>query len=264
MGTEKLSRRDFLRMSTLAAAGAALAGCAQPTPEVIREEVEVEVPVEVTRIIEREGETIVEEVVVTATPPPAEPVTVFFTFQGDIGQFDPVVRDVTKEKFPNINVEMDVTPWGDLGWASFANNLLTRLAGGEQLDIIHTGIEPVRLLAWKNIYIPLDDFLATDPVKADLEEDIHPILFECVRWKGEQWQLPFGWNNMLIHYNYKILEEVGLSEPNDDWSWQDFLEVSKAVARVEGGEDDRYAFNIWGGVPHSVWRRGASAITPPT
>ena len=48
----KVSRRDFLRLSALAAAGAAIAGCGPtPTPEVIREQVEV------TRIVE--GETVV-------------------------------------------------------------------------------------------------------------------------------------------------------------------------------------------------------------
>jgi oligopeptide transport system substrate-binding protein len=46
-----------------------LAGCAQPTPEVIREEVEVEV----TRVVEVEGEKTTEMVVVTATPEPEEP-----------------------------------------------------------------------------------------------------------------------------------------------------------------------------------------------
>ena len=75
----KLSRRDFLRGAGIAGAGVALAGCgAQPTPETIIEKV-VE-----TVVVEVEGETVVQTVevevekevekVVTATPPPAEPV----------------------------------------------------------------------------------------------------------------------------------------------------------------------------------------------
>ena len=80
MNSKRLSRRDFLRMGALTAAGAALAGCGQPAAEVIKEQVEV------TRIVEKEGETMVEtvevekvvteevivEVEVEATP---EPVT---------------------------------------------------------------------------------------------------------------------------------------------------------------------------------------------
>ena len=42
MNRKRLSRRDFLRMSAVAAAGAALAGCGPaPTAEVIKEEEEV-------------------------------------------------------------------------------------------------------------------------------------------------------------------------------------------------------------------------------
>ena len=64
----KITRRDFLRGATLLGvslgAAQALSACAAPTPEVI----EKEVPVEVTRIVESEPETVV----VTATPE-AEP-----------------------------------------------------------------------------------------------------------------------------------------------------------------------------------------------
>jgi len=70
MSTKTLSRREFMRLAALGSAGM-LAACAQSTPEVVKEQVEV------TRIVEVAGtpvvETIVEEreVVVTATPGPA-------------------------------------------------------------------------------------------------------------------------------------------------------------------------------------------------
>jgi oligopeptide transport system substrate-binding protein len=66
-----LSKKWSLAFAVLVVGSVLLAGCAQPTPEVIREEVVV------TQIVEKEGETVVEEVVkevvVTATPEPPEP-----------------------------------------------------------------------------------------------------------------------------------------------------------------------------------------------
>ena len=85
MDNKKLSRRDFLRMSTLTAAGAALAGCATPTPEVIKEVVKetVEVPVAQTVEVEVKETVEVEKIVeVTAEVPEAEPVELRIAWWG--------------------------------------------------------------------------------------------------------------------------------------------------------------------------------------
>ena len=69
MKKRTLTRRDFVRLTAVGTAGV-LAGCVAPTPQVIKEQVEV------TRIVEVAGtpkvETVIEEreVVVTATPAP--------------------------------------------------------------------------------------------------------------------------------------------------------------------------------------------------
>ncbi|MGD2143127.1 MAG: peptide ABC transporter substrate-binding protein [Anaerolineae bacterium] len=62
-----LSKKWSIPLALVVIGSVLLAGCAQPTPEVIREEVVV------TQVVEKEGETIVEEVVVTATPEPPTP-----------------------------------------------------------------------------------------------------------------------------------------------------------------------------------------------
>jgi peptide/nickel transport system substrate-binding protein len=63
-----LTRRDFLRGAALTATAMVASACTTPTPEIIKEQVEV------TRVVEVEGtpmvETVIEEVVVTATPAP--------------------------------------------------------------------------------------------------------------------------------------------------------------------------------------------------
>jgi oligopeptide transport system substrate-binding protein len=64
-----LSKKWSVVFAAVVIGSVLLAGCAQPTPEVIEKEVEVEV----TRVVEKEGETIIEEVIVTATPEPEEP-----------------------------------------------------------------------------------------------------------------------------------------------------------------------------------------------
>ena len=84
--SKKLSRRDFLRGAAMTAAAMAASACATPTPQIIKEEVEVtrvvkeevEVTKEVTKIVagtpvvETVVETQVVEKVVTATPEPVQ------------------------------------------------------------------------------------------------------------------------------------------------------------------------------------------------
>ena len=57
MSNKKLSRRDFLRGAAIVAGGTALAACATPTPETIKETVEVAVE----KTVEVEVEKTVKE-----------------------------------------------------------------------------------------------------------------------------------------------------------------------------------------------------------
>ena len=59
-------RKSILLTLSLLVISSLMAACAAPTPEVITQEVEV------TRVVEGETVTVVEEVVVTATPVPVE------------------------------------------------------------------------------------------------------------------------------------------------------------------------------------------------
>ena len=61
-GKKTLSRREFLQGAALVATAMVANACTTPTPEVKE--------VEVTRLVEVAGTPVVEQVVVTATPPP--------------------------------------------------------------------------------------------------------------------------------------------------------------------------------------------------
>ncbi len=74
---KKLTRREFLRSAAVFATAMAATACSTPTPQVIRETVEVEKEVtkivEGTPVVEKVIETQVIEKVVTATPEPEAP-----------------------------------------------------------------------------------------------------------------------------------------------------------------------------------------------
>ena len=71
MSQSKMNRRKFLQMSAFGAAGLAISSCTPAATPAAPAATPEPVIIEVTRVVE--GETIVEQVMVTATPEPTKP-----------------------------------------------------------------------------------------------------------------------------------------------------------------------------------------------
>ena len=155
---QSLSRREMMRLAGVGVAGAALAACAAPAAAP-----------------DSGGESA----------PAQEPVTVIATTSMPVNTFDNSLNR-SLEQLPNIDLEVNANGWGEGGWDGYSDTLLTRIAGGEQIDVIMIAIEGLRLLTAKNVLVPLDDFLATDqPAKDILENDVHVTLREMLQVDGK-------------------------------------------------------------------------------
>jgi multiple sugar transport system substrate-binding protein len=171
-------------------------------------------------------------------------VSILATINHSLDSYDPYIYEEAAELIPNIDLTIDVTAFGG-GWDGYANNLVTRLAGGEGVDVVYMAIEGMPLLSEQNTILPMDEFLDGDPeAKADFDNDIHPTLWETLTWKGKIMMIPYGWNNMLNWFNPRIFEELGVDKPEDGWDWDEFVQTCKDVADVTGSDDDRYAY-VW-------------------
>ncbi len=213
-----VSRRAFLRLTGLGLTGAALAACAANVPAATAGD---------------------------SAPAPAR-VDVIATTSMPVNTFDNSLERA-RESLPHIGLEVNANGWGAGGWDGYSDTLLTRIAGGEQIDVIMIAIEGLGLLAAKNVLVPLDSFLQADPDAQDtLQNDVHVTLREMLQVDGQQMEYPFSWNNMVTYYNTAVFEEEGLEPPADDWTWDDFVATCQAVARVSGGADDRFAYSFWG------------------
>ncbi len=216
---QNMSRRDMLRLTGVGAAGAALAACAVPAAAP-----------------DAGGDSA----------PAMEPVTIIATSGMPVNTFDNALER-SLERLPNIAMEVNANSWGEGGWDGYSDTMLTRIAGGEQIDVIMIAIEGLRLLTAKNVLEVLDDFFAADePANDILHNDIHVTLREMLQVDSKQYLFPFSWNNMVMYYNTTVFEEEGLDPPPTDWTWDDFLQTCLQVANVTGGADDRFAYSFWG------------------
>ncbi len=244
LGQRQISRRDMLRLSAMTAAGALLVACTPAAPAAPGQAAES-----------------------GGAAPAQSKVKIVAITQMPITQWDPAIERAV-DQLPNIDLALSqtvITTEG--GWAGYSDSIVTRIAGGEQLDVIMIAIEGLGLLTDKGILSPLDDFLAADTAAKELlEKDVHPTLRTMLQVDGKQMEYPFSWNNMVTYYNTKIFEDKGVTPPGPDWTWDEFLDTCLKIADVKGGADDLFAYSFWGssafGMSAWYFNNDTSALTP--
>jgi len=221
MEKRKLTRRDFLRLSVMTAAGVVTAACAAATPVVIEKEVIKEVPVEkpvvikeevvkevpVEKIVEKPVEKIVEkekvvEKVITATPPPM-PEEVheapMLRKLVEAGELPPL-----EERLP-LNPRV-IEPVEEIGQY------------GGTLHIVHTGPDMGTLKMKIGYDVPVvmnrdfTDYIPNLVSKWEFSEDGRT--FTVYFRKGVKWSdgqpfttedLKFWWEDLALNEEYKVI-----------------------------------------------------------
>ncbi|KAM3092915.1 ABC transporter substrate-binding protein [Phormidesmis sp. 146-12] len=72
---------------------------------------------------------------------------------------------------------------------------------------------------------PLDDFLATSPLKGELDR----ALFETMNYQGQNWSIPFSTNNVGIYYRPSLFKAAGITELPK--TWDEFRQVARRLTR---------------------------------
>ncbi|MCX7681607.1 MAG: sugar ABC transporter substrate-binding protein [Anaerolineae bacterium] len=220
MNQQHLSRRDFLRLGALTAAGAALVGCQAPTPQVIRETVEV--AVEKTVEVEK-------TVVVQATPAPEEVVEITFMGWGATEEDEGVRSAITvfQGAEPNIKVTWLHTP------ENYQQKMLAMVAAGTPPDTAFIDFGNYRTYCRDGLLLDITDMLKADPVIGAPGYFIEPQETERCTYKGRWYGIGSCWVAPHIYYNAEIFEEEGIEPPSNDpdeaWDWDHFLEVCRQL-----------------------------------
>ncbi len=134
------------------------------------------------------------------------------------------------------DVELEVVGISGGTWASFADAVTTRIAGGEQFDVVQIATEGQRLFASRGMIQPIDELLERDAEEVDaLLADFHPNLIEWCNTlsspDGQTYFLPGEFNTMAIWYNTEVFADAGVAEPAEGWTWDQFLETAQGLTK---------------------------------
>ena len=103
---------------------------------------------------------------------------------------------------------------------------LAAVAAGTLWDVFFSTNRWGPYSAYKGVFLYLDDLV--DAAGTDLS-DFVPRALEGARFEDKLFGLPAETNpgnQNCVYYNKALLREFGVPEPTDDWSWQDYVEMS--------------------------------------
>jgi multiple sugar transport system substrate-binding protein len=253
------SRRDFLRLSGVAATGAIVAAC---TPEVIKETVEVEKEVVVEQTVEVEVE---KEVEVTSTPKPVTgPVTIRYAHVADPGELEVRQAGIAEfeELHPDIDVVAELVPEDGM-----AEKITTMVAGGAAPDVVYVHPSFVPLYASGGILATLDDMAAGDP-EYEPDDFFEKVVGHFVT-QGKTYAYPYYSGPLVTYFNKTLFDEAGEDYPtaymdgfqdgSDEWTWEKALEVGQRMTTGEGASKTFGIWPVWMSLhafDHVIWSFG--------
>jgi multiple sugar transport system substrate-binding protein len=241
MNGKKLNRRDFLRMSTLTAAGVALAACAPSEPEAVEVEVtrEVEVPVEQTVVVEA-----------TEAPAPTEappgPVEGNVVVMHNRAQFSEEQEAQFEADHAGITIDFLQTDM---------TRFFAMYAAGTPPDMLRTQAPAIPQFLARDMLLDLTPYLEVSDVLNI--EDLAPANNYYRAYSpleigdGPVYGMCKDWSPDFSMFAYtKAFEDAGLDMPDETThlTYQEVFELARQLAVFEG---DRVL--TWGYAYDGAW-----------
>lgn len=190
-------------------------------------------------------------------------VTLTLALLGD-GQLKAKIDELLKKYTDETGVKVE-SLYIPGGWGEYCTKIQTMVAGGDPLDLANVAIEGVQMFVDMGIPAPIDDYIAANPdVAGAIQGDISDDLKEAFVFDGQTYAFPFSWNNVVMHFNTKLLQEAGVELPKDGWSKEDLLSICEKLTKEEDGVK-QYAIAVPSGeyfcMEAWLYNNGASYMT---
>ena len=223
--TERMNRRDFLRLSATTAGSGLLVACVAPAAAPDDSGAAMaEEPIEIRLA---EGSWV-------------GPEGIAFWTDEIIPSFE--------EGNPGINVTFENAESPD-----YADKLYTQAVAGDSPDVMFVWDNINYNLLQKGQLLQLDDYFDSGYL-----EDFYPALVKAHLLDGQLFGMPKYVSTVVMAYNKDILDEAGVDHPDGTWTWDDYLAAYEATTK----RDDSGNIVQWGNyvaqefVQHYVWMNG--------
>lgn len=155
---------------------------------------------------------------------------------------------------PNIKVEAI-----RLGYDELRDKVVTTAAAGGGPDVMRLDIIWTPGFAASGLLEPLDRYEGFQ----ELLSEVYPGPLSTNYYAGAYYGLPLTTNTQIYVYNEEIFEQAGVAAPR---TFDEFEQVSRLLTRQEGGETQRWGYDIggpwaWHLLPW-IWSNGGDVTDP--
>lgn len=156
---------------------------------------------------------------------------------------------------PGIKVELQSVPQG------YDDKVLTAHAAGDTPD----GLLMWNTSQWAEAGIvqDLNPYISRD--KYDMDQYL-PVTRSWAEYKGGIYGLPKDFTPRAMYYNKNVFDEAGVAYPEAGWTFDDFVNVAKAINNNKTGADARYGYVAIPGHTYAlqafIWSNGGDLCSP--
>ena len=164
-----------------------------------------------------------------------------------------------EQRHPQVKVKIDYWP------GNYEHKLKLLMAADRLPDVMEMQDEPFPAYCTRDKFEDLGPYIQA--AGGHRRDEFLPTSMESFQYRGRQLGVPWDGGMVLPYYNRRLLREVGLPDPPQDWTWDQFLEYCRKVTRdVDGdGNPDRFGFEVnnwWGYGQIWIWGTGGEFFTP--
>jgi multiple sugar transport system substrate-binding protein len=221
-------------LATAATILVAACGGAPPTPvvqiqtQVVKETqiVQQTVPVEVTKEVVKETQ---KEVVVTATPEPAQPeqsfdLRVLILCGPPVDASYNIMLASFAATHPNVTIKKECAGSGD-----YAQGIYTQAAAGNLPDVFFSAdLFTVPFVAAGAL---LDMRPLAEGEKNNIFNDVYPNILALGQVPGDSgvYMVPASLDTVQVYYNQDLFTKAGVDFPKDDWTWDQWIQACQTI-----------------------------------
>ncbi|HWQ13661.1 MAG TPA: substrate-binding domain-containing protein [Roseiflexaceae bacterium] len=217
MRERKLNRRDFLRLSMLAAGAPVLAACTTASAPTGQGGAATPAPAEAT--------AAPAPAATTSAPPQTEAGTIsYWTFWSQYANAVKVFQPILAEKVKPHTIDIKTG-------VNAEEVFLTAVAAGTPPDI-GTGHHYIDYMS-KGQAIPIDDFVATSSIIK--EENFSPAAWRGQFYQGKQYGVSGieAFVRRGLNYNIRLVQEAGLDPDKPPVTWPEMLDWHKKLTKFD-------------------------------